>query len=147
MRKLLFILLLISSGNLLFAQDSANVNKTATTDTANMAKVYLIRSTGHVGSAVNLRLVVDDVMLCKIKNNRHAIFYVQPGTHVFYATSWDKSTPREKNALKMTVEAGKEYYFSMRIKTRFMETEIFLEEITYNTASPQLQKYKRDECD
>lgn len=115
-------------------------------DTAGMAKIYVIRSTGYVGSAVNLRVVIDDVMLCKIKNNRHAIFYVKPGSHVFNATSWDKAAPKEKYDLKMTVEAGKEYYFSMRIKPRFAETEIFLEEITLNTAGPQILKYKLDDC-
>ena len=153
MKKLYLILLFNFAASVLLAQtDSTNTNppkngSSTTIDTAGMAKVYVIRSTGHVGSAVNLRLVVDDVMLCKIKNNRHAIFYVKPGTHMFNATSWDKATPKEKFGLKMAVEAGKEYYFSMRIKPRFMETEIFLEEITYNTAAPQLAKYKRDECD
>ena len=46
----------------------------------------------------------------------------------------------------MPVEAGKAYYLSMRLKIKFVETEIFFEEITYNSAAPELQKYKRDEC-
>ena len=142
MKNLIFILVFIFSATVLFAQDSTKTN----IDTAGMAKVYVIRSTGFQGSAVNLRLMVDDVLLCKIKNNHYAIFYVKPGTHVFKATSWDKGS-NDKAGFKMLVEAGKEYYFSMRIKPKFIDTEIFLEEITYNTAAPQLQKYKQDECD
>ncbi|MDB5223161.1 MAG: hypothetical protein JWN83_1828 [Chitinophagaceae bacterium] len=148
MKHLFFSLLFIFAAIKLFAQtDSAKNNTVKTIDTAAMAKIVVIRSTGYVGSAVNLRLVVDDVMLCKVRNNHYAIFYIKPGTHMFNATTWDKATPKEKYALKMAVDAGKEYYFSMRIKPRFMDTEIFLEEITYNTAGPQLQKYKLDECD
>lgn len=153
MNNLFLILLFIFAGTSLFAQtDSTNANAAKNLsdkiiDTGGMAKIYVIRSTGHVGSAVNLRLLVDDVMLCKVRNNRHAIFYVKPGEHMFNATSWDKPASKDKFGLKMPVEAGKEYYFSMRIKSRFAGIEIFLEEITYNTAGPQLQKYKQDDCD
>ncbi|MEO6453168.1 MAG: DUF2846 domain-containing protein [Ginsengibacter sp.] len=127
--------------------NSASTGSDKTIDTIGMAKVYVVRSTGHVASAVNLRVLIDDVMLCKIKNNRYAVFYVQPGTHSFNATSWDKPASHEKYAFKMPVEAGKTYYMSMRIKARFLETEIYLEEITYNTAAPLLTKYKQDKCD
>lgn len=153
MKKLLVIAFLSLACKGLYAQ--AEVNKTDTTigetakniDTANAAKIYVIRSTGHVGSAINLRVLVDDVIYCKVRNNRFAVFHVEPGTHLFNATSWDKGGPSEKFALKMPVEAGKTYYMSMRIKQRFMTSEIFLEEITYNTAAPMLEKYKKDECD
>jgi hypothetical protein len=86
-------------------------------------------------------------MMCKVKNNRYALFYIMPGTHTFNATSWDAPGVRGKRGLKMPVEAGKTYYMSIRIKQRFMELEISVDEITYNTAAPQLEKYKRDECD
>ena len=147
MKNLLLILAFILSGNMLFAQtDSATTTAGKNIDTAGMAKIYMIRSTGYVGSAINLRLMVDDVIVCKIKNNRYSVFYVKPGTHVFKATSWDKGS-NDKMGFSMSVEAGKEYYFSMRIKSKFIDTEIFLEEITQNTAAPQLKKYKQDECD
>lgn len=153
MKKLFFFLVFIFPATIVFAQtDSANSNAAKNEpanilDTAAMAKVYVIRSTGHVGSAVNLRMLVNDSMLCKIRNNRYAVLYVKPGTHMFNATSWDKPASKDKFGLTVPVEAGKDYYFSMRIKTRFMNTEIFLEEITLNTAAPLLQKYKQDQCD
>ena len=138
----------------LFAQtDSTKTNAGSTNpgkpiDTTAMAKVYVIRSTGHTGSMINLRLVIDNVMKCKIRNNRYSVVYVEPGTHSFNATTWDMPSAREKYAITMPVEAGKTYYMTMHIKTKFLNTEIFLEEITYNTAAKMLAKYKQDEeCD
>jgi hypothetical protein len=126
---------------------SAKTGITNSFDTTGMAKIYIIRSTGHVGSAVNLRVWVDSVMMCKVRNNRYAMFYVQPGMHAFNASSWDMAEPNSKIALKMPVEAGKTYYMSIHIKQRFFGIEISVDEITYNTAAPQLEKYKRDECE
>ena len=134
----------------LFAQTEASTSKanpTKTLDTTAMAKVYVIRSTGHVGSGVNLRVLVDDAMKCKVRNNRYAVVFVEPGTHLFNATSWDKPGASEKTALKVPVEAGKTYYMSVHLKQRFVGIDIWLEEITTNTATPLLAKYKRDECD
>jgi hypothetical protein len=129
------------------SKTTSNTSSSKNLDTASMAKVYVIRSTGFVGSAVNLRVLIDDVMVCKIKNNRYAVFYVKPGNHSFNATSWDKSASIDKYALKMPVEAGKTYYMSMRIKSKAFSSEIYMEEITYNSAAPLLQKYKEDSCE
>jgi hypothetical protein len=140
--KIFFLnLLLVLLCSTCFAQN----DNAKSIDTNNAAKIYVIRGTGMTGSAVNFRVIVDSIMYCKIKNNHYGIFYVQPGTHSFYATTWDASNPKEKLALTIPVEAGKSYYMSMRIKQRFFENQIFLEEITYNTAAPLLQKYKQHE--
>ena len=153
MKKLLFVVYLSFISTMLFAQndsttgDSTSNHLSKTVDSSNLAKIYVIRSTGYAGSAVNLRVIVDDVMLCKVRNDRYAMFYIQPGTHMFYATTWDKPGTNPKFALKMPVEAGKTYYMSMKLKQKFMGIEITLEEITYNTAAGLLEKYKRDECD
>ena len=153
MKNLFFIVLWTFVCTHLFAQtDVTNTNLTTndsakTFDSASMAKIYVVRSTGHVGSAVNLRVLVNEVMFCKVRNNRYAQFFVQPGTHLFNASTWDKPGTAEKFALKMPVEGGKTYYLSLRIKQKFMGIEILVEEITYNTAGPLLEKYKRDECD
>jgi hypothetical protein len=145
--KILFVSALLSLASAkLFAQtDTFNTAKI--NDTMSMAKIYVIRSTGHLGSAVNLRVVVDDVMMCKVRNNRYAVLFVAPGSHSFNATSWDKSGSPEKFALKMAVEAGKTYYMNMLIRQKFMGIEILLDEVTYNTAGPLIAKYKQDECD
>jgi hypothetical protein len=147
--KILFlsVLFALTSATLFSQTDSTNAPSSKTIDTVSMAKVYVIRSTGHVGSAVNLRVVVDDINRCKVRNNRYAVVFVEPGTHRFNASSWDKPGTPEKFALKMPVEAGKTYYMTMQIKQKFMGIEIYLEEVTYNTAGPMLSKYKQDECD
>ena len=153
MKKIGTVLLLSFTTTVLFAQTDSTNNTSeitalaGTADTANQAKIYLIRSTGHIGSAVNLRIFVDDVAFCKVRNNRYALFWVEPGTHLFNATTWDKPKRDVKFALKVPVEAGKTYYMSAKIKPRFAGVEITLEEITYNTAAPMLEKYKQDECD
>ena len=153
MKKLILAVLVSLATAALHAQtdttttNPAQKDSTTTVDTTNMAKIYVIRSTGFTGSAVNLRVVVDSVNYCKIKNNRYAQFYVKPGTHIFNATSWDKPGVNEKFGLKMPVEAGKTYYMSMKLKSKFVSVEITLEEITYNTAAPMLEKFKRDECE
>lgn len=153
MKSQCLVLFFIFITTTLFAQNDSiknngitNTSATAA-DTANMARVYIIRSTGHVGSAVNLRIYVDGQQQCKVKNNHYSLLWVQPGTHMFNATTWDKPGINEKFSLKVPVEAGKTYYMTARIKTRFVGVEITLEEITFNTAGPLLEKYKQDACD
>ncbi|GEO08691.1 DUF2846 domain-containing protein [Segetibacter aerophilus] len=147
----LFVLFAFAFISLSAQTDSTNTSPAKTSsiplDTSGMAKVYVIRSTGHLGSAINLRMVVNDIMMCKVKNNHYAVVFVKPGTHMFNATTWDKPGTPQKFALKMPVEAGKTYYMTMHMKQKFMGVEIFLEEVTYNTASPLIAKYKQDECD
>ena len=143
MKKGFFIGVLV----LIYTVSMAQKDSIPSIDTVNMARIYVIRATGYAGSAVNFRVLVDDVSYCKVKNNRYAVLYVQPGAHMFNATSWDKPRSEEKFALKLTVEAGKTYYMNMRIRPRVATTEFYLDEITYNTAAPLLEKYKQDECD
>lgn len=134
--------------NFLAVAAAAQSDSTQTIDTVNNAKVYVIRSTGHVGSAVKLRVLVDSIVYCKIKNNRYSVIYVSPGAHDFYATSWDAPRTKEKLALKLPLEAGKTYYLTIRMKQRFFENEIYVEEITANTAMPLLAKYEKvDNCE
>ena len=109
-----------------------------------MAKVYIIRATGHTGSLVNFRTMIDSVLFCKLKNNRYAVINVKPGTHSFFVTSWDMPKTREKLGLEIPMEAGKTYYLRMVLKQRFFENQIYFEEITENSAAPLLAKYKED---
>jgi hypothetical protein len=139
---ILTLVILVSAASAIAQQDPPGLP-----DTVNNARIYVIRSTGFTGSAVNMRVWVDSTVYCKIKNNRYAVIYVAPGSHSFYANTWDASKPKEKLALKMEVEAGKTYYLSMRIKEGFFGNDMFVEEITTNTATPMLQKYKAvDKC-
>jgi hypothetical protein len=140
-------MILLAILSVAFTAAVAQTDSTKNPDTVNTAKVYVIRATGITGSAVKLRVLVDSIMYCRIRNNRYAVMYIQPGTHDFYATSWDGPKPKEKLALNMPVEAGKTYYLSIRMRSGFWQNEIFVEEVTYNTAAPLLQKYQQAECD
>jgi hypothetical protein len=133
---------------LAFSSAFAQQDSIPSPDTINNAKIYVIRATGFTGSAVNMRFWVDSTVYCKIKNNRYSVVYVAPGNHSFYANTWDASKPKEKLALKMEVEAGKTYYMSLRIREHLIESQMFVEEITYNSAAPLLEKCKRvEKCD
>jgi hypothetical protein len=113
--------------------------------TKELAKVYVIRYTGFKGSAVNFRVIANDDVVCKLGNNRYSVFYLQPGTHKIYITTWDQPGKKEKLALELPVEAGKNYYLRAVTKTRFVEWQTFAEEITENSALPLLAKYKEEE--
>ena len=134
--KQLFTLLIISCVSVsVCAQDTTKPE---------MAKVYVMRATGFAGSAINFRVVVDDDISCKIKNDRYAVFTLRPGKHSFYVTSWDAPKTKEKLGLEIPIEAGKTYYLNMILKKRFMGIEMYFEEITKNAATPLLEKLKED---
>jgi len=143
-----FFVTLVFSFFLFHAQSQTDSikNNSKIADTANAAKIIVIRETGHIGSAVNLSILVDKINYCKIRNNRYTEFFAEPGTHVFYAKTWDQANVSEKLGLNIPLEAGKTYYLTAHIKPRFMSTDIFLEEVTYNTARPLMEKYKLDAC-
>jgi hypothetical protein len=122
------------------AQSDSSKNK--------MAKVYLIRATGYNGSATNMRAIVDDETVCKIANNRYSIIYLSRGKHVFHATTFVKPKAKDKFNLEVPLEAGKTYYLRMIRKTRALTEDYYFEEITYNSASPYLEKLKEEKnCD
>ena len=121
----------------------------AQTDAANaLAKVYIIRATGHDGSLVNFRVIVDDMVYCKISNNRYSILDFKPGKYTFYITSWAKPKTKPTLGLEVQLEAGKTYYLRMVVKDLYIKDPYYFEEITSNSALPLLEKYKEDtNCD
>ena len=139
MRTFRFLLLTLSltAGTVAAAQ---------TDSTKKPAKVYLIRATGHSGSLTNMRAVVDEEVLCKLKNNHYAVIYLRPGVHHFFATMGIKPRAKEELSLEVPLEAGKTYYMRMVRKTRAlgMKEDLFFEEITANSAKPYLEKLKED---
>jgi hypothetical protein len=108
------------------------------------AKIYIIRATGYQGWAVNFRIIVNDSLSCKIANNRYSVVELKPGVHTFFVTSWDAPRPKAKLGLEVPVEAGKSYYLRVIHKQRFAGVQMYVEEITLNSATPLLKKYKED---
>ena len=131
---LLIFITLFSTKKIVAQNDSAN----------STAKVYVIRSTGFKGSLVNLRIIIDDLLYCKIANNRYSVVDLKPGKYTFYVTSWDAPKKKNKLGLEIPVEAGKSYYLRIIFKERLLENQMFLEEITYNSAAPLISKYKEE---
>lgn len=112
------------------------------------AKIYVIRATGHQGGGINLRVLVNDSLYCKIRNNRYSIIEVKPGIDTFYITNWGTPKANSKLGLELQIEPGKTYYLRMAVKERYFEVLYYFEEITKNSAEPLLAKYKQDtNCD
>ena len=119
----------------------------AQTDSSQLAKIYVIRSTGFGQSVVNFRLLVNNEIRCKIKNEHYSVFYLSPGTYVFNVTSFTVGK-KERLGLELPVEAGNTYYLNMVQRSKVLQTDLFVEEITRNSAEQLLVKYKEDKkCD
>ena len=114
---------------------------------AGMSAAFSIKETGFSASAVKLRAVTDDDVLCKISNNRYSIREIKPGTYKFYVTAWS-SAKMPKLALELPVEAGKTYYLRMVTQKHYWGgDQYFFQEITYNSAKPLLEKCEEEkEC-
>ncbi|SHL90746.1 hypothetical protein [Mucilaginibacter sp. OK098] len=50
-------------------------------------QVYLIRSTGYTGSAINYRLYIDDQLVCKLKNKSFSVHDIGIGQHTVSVAS------------------------------------------------------------
>jgi hypothetical protein len=112
------------------------------------ARVYFIRKTGHLGSAINFRVFMDSSVVCKLSNKHYSVLEVIPGNHTFYVTTWDSPNPKKDFGTPITIEAGKQYYLKMNIRQRFFVAEVSFDEITYNSAKPLIDKLKLDSnCD
>jgi hypothetical protein len=103
-------------------------------------QVYLIRSTGYTGSAVNYSFYVDDQLACKMKNKSFSIHDLPVGDHTVSVTSGGISTRKKSVPLKITVIEGKVNYVSVVSTQAGYANKITCQEITENSASPILAK-------
>lgn len=142
MKKIILLFICILS---IFLEDDVYAQNDTLRSTA---KIYIIRATGHDGSLVNFRVLIDDELYCKIANNRYSIISIRPGKYTFYVTSWAKPKKKKPLGLELEVERGKTYYLRMVIKDLYYKDPYYFEEITSNSALPLLEKYKEDiDCD
>lgn len=76
-------------------------------------KTYFIRSLNYVGSAVPFKLYVDDVLVCKLKNNKFSIHSLTPGKHIFSVQNTGLSNHKKSTPLKVNIEANKPTYLTV----------------------------------
>jgi len=105
-------------------------------------KVYLIRSTGYNGLAVNYHFFVDGKLVCKQKNRSYSIQDLSVGDHMVNVTTGGLPTAKKTPAVKITVVEGKTNYVSVVSTEVQYVTKIACQEITENSAQPLLAKAK-----
>ncbi|MET4139603.1 hypothetical protein [Pedobacter sp. UYP1] len=103
-------------------------------------QVYLIRSTGYTGSAVNYRIYIDDKLVCKLKNKSFSIHDIGNGEHTVSVVSGGISNGKKSAPLKITVAEGKVNYISVVSTQSGYANKITCQEITQNSADPLLAK-------
>lgn len=106
-------------------------------------QVYLIRSTGYTGSAVNYSFFVDGQLTCKLKNKSYSIHDLSVGEHTISVVSGGLSNGKKSVPLKITVVAGKVNYISVVSTQSGYANKITCQEITQNSAEPVLAKAKQ----
>lgn len=110
---------------------------------AKAGQVYLIRSTGYTGSAVNYSFYIDDQLTCKLKNKSFSIHDLSVGEHTVSVVSGGISNGKKSTPLKITVVEGKPNYVSVVSTEAGYVNKITCQEITQNSADPVLAKAKQ----
>ena len=103
-------------------------------------KVYLIRSTGYAGLAVNYHFYVDGKLVCKQKNKTFSIHDLSVGDHMVNVTSGGLKTAKNTPPVKITVVEGKTNYVSVVSTEAGYMNKIACQEVTENSAQPLLAK-------
>ncbi|NHA02378.1 DUF2846 domain-containing protein [Mucilaginibacter sp. HC2] len=103
-------------------------------------QVYLIRSTGYTGSAVNYRLYIDDQLVCKLKNKSYSVHDIGVGQHTVSVVSGGISNGKKSAPLTITVIEGKVNYVSVVSTQSGYVNKLTCQEITQNSAEPLLAK-------
>jgi hypothetical protein len=103
-------------------------------------QIYLIRSTGYTGSAVNYSFYIDDQLICKLKNKSFSIHDVSVGEHTISVASGGISNGKKSTPLKVMVVDGKVNYVSVISTQAGYVNKITCQEITQNSAEPILVK-------
>ncbi|WP_442587559.1 DUF2846 domain-containing protein [Pedobacter sp. AW31-3R] len=109
----------------------------------NTGKVYLIRSTGFTGSAVNYSFYIDGQLACKMKNKSFSVHDLGIGEHTVSVVSGGLSNGKKSVPLKITVATDKINYVSVVSTENGYVNKITCQEITQNSAEPLLLKAKQ----
>lgn len=129
--KFLFpLVLLLTSFNLAFSQEDKG-------------QVYLIRSTGSTGMAVNYSLFIDGSLVCKLKNKSFSVHDLSAGDHTVSVVSGGISNGKKSPPLTFTVSKEKANYISVFSTQSGYANKITCQEITINSAKPLMAKAKQ----
>ncbi|GAB3799258.1 hypothetical protein GCM10028819_22190 [Spirosoma humi] len=117
---------------------------TASTD--DFATVYIYRGGQFFGSALNYAIFANEVMICKLSNNRYIEYKAKPGKLSLTAHRGGVELFKKETGLDLNVEAGKKYYVKSDQKSSITRTRLELSEVTENTANRDMKDMTVDAC-
>ena len=139
----MLILALFCFSNSSFSQESlkpTHPSGNAPASTNKNGKVYFIRHTGHEGSAVTFKPVIDKEVVCKLGNKKYSIHEVSAGEHNFSV----QFSGKQAEPLTINIEEGKTYYVYMVLQAGVMKTALYCIEITERSAKTFLEVCEQD---
>ncbi|WP_460937205.1 DUF2846 domain-containing protein [Spirosoma humi] len=126
-----------------FRTDSMPGNTASTDD---FATVYIYRGGQFFGSALNYAIFANEVMICKLSNNRYIEYKAKPGKLSLTAHRGGVELFKKETGLDLNVEAGKKYYVKSDQKSSITRTRLELSEVTENTANRDMKDMTVDAC-
>ena len=109
-----------------------------------LSTIYFIRSTGISGGAGAFSAFIDDSLACHLNNNCYSIHFVTSGLHKLQAR-FDGRKPKEKiQTLDILMEPNETYYISMSVTNHGFYTNLYLIEVTKNTAQKMFLTLNED---
>lgn len=101
-------------------------------------EVYLIRHTGYVGSAINIRVYIDDSLACKLKNKKYSVHTLPVGKHTVSAQQMGLGSHKKSDPFEIEVKEGQATYVDIAAANR-----VYCQEITPNSATAVMKKVKQ----
>lgn len=121
------------------------------TATFAQCKVYVIRQSINGGVMGGFSVFADDKLVCNnLNNNKHIVLDLPAGTHTFTAQIDGKQLKKKAKEEEMPIEmeSGKSYYVVLNYQVKGMIGNIYLLEVTENSAKRILKDSLPDsDCD
>lgn len=88
-------------------------------------KIYFMRSTNSIGSAIPYKVYIDDQVVCHLKNQRYSVHDLAPGEHTVTIQNAGLGSKQISIPLKINVQAGKNNYMVViNGKTLYMQEAV-----------------------
>ena len=118
------------------------------TPEAGMASIYVFRDIDF-GHALEAKTWLDGRFAGVVAPNTYQLLIVPPGDHTLsmspYGSVFDVRKDN-KDGRRVTVEAGKNYFFSVSIKMALVTSTVSLESVTEEEGRKEVLKLKRAEA-
>ena len=136
---LILVLIFINVSFSILAQDSDSTARPAGT-------IYILRSTGFIGSAGAFSTFIDGNLACRINNNKYSIHEVPAGRHQFSIQFYGQKEKNKNDKIVVNVGSGETVFLSVvQIIGFYLNSIVYCDEITEETAKRKLIKLNNDD--